>query len=216
MNGVIVHIPADEEQAIPAIVFSRAQISPPYFVVSAAFSTIRTGGATTVTVMPILSGAVYYFWFLDGAYAGMTTEPSRTFVLDSGGQATVDCLQTFDPLFDPTVFAMPGYPAVRTLEFVRSIDPNVAEYRIEQQRASGAWTVLGRVADDSSRWTYSVVTPRLDDLTSYGWRVVPIDAAGNDGTTLTLAQELIVRTPDAPRFTVTFDPLNDQVAFGAA
>lgn len=220
MNGVNVFIlPDDDAPQLPAMLAFCPQLAAPYYVASTSFATLRDGNTTTVTVAPLLPGSalIYYFWYLDGAYVGMSTNPSRTFVLDSGGQAVIDCLQSNDPAFDFSQFATQGYPATRTLEFVRSIDPTVAQYRIEQQEGGfGPWTAIGIISDDPSAWTYDLVTPRLDDLTLYAWRVIAIDAAGNDGATLTLATEVIVRTPDAPRFSATFDAVHDQVNFTAA
>lgn len=181
-----------------------------------SFSQSRTGNTTIVTVASSLSGVVYFHWYLDGQYLGRTLTPTRTIVIGSLDQGRVDVLDTNDVAFDPIANAPPGFPAWRTLTFVRSLAANVARYRIEQQRASGAWTAVGYVQADPTRWSYEFDMDRLDDLISYGWRVIPIDAAGNDGTALTLAAELIVRTPDAPRFVPSFGSATTKVTFAAA
>jgi hypothetical protein len=88
-------------------------------------------------------------------------------------------------------------------------------YRVEQQRASEAWTVLGIVRQLSGQWSFSLETPRLDDLTAYTWRVIGVDVAGNDGAPLVLGPETMVRTPNAPRFTISFDDVSHKVTFAA-
>jgi hypothetical protein len=61
-----------------------------------------------------------------------------------------------------------------------------------------------------------VTTPRLDDLTTYTWRVIPIDAVGNEGTPLEIESESVVRRPDPPAFTATFDDGTSTVEFAEA
>jgi hypothetical protein len=177
---------------------------------------VRTGNATQITVVSSLTGTIYYHWYQDGSYLGVSSTPTRTFVLVPGSQARFTILDTNDAAFDPVANAPEGYPATRSLVFTRSIDSDVSKYRIEQQRESDGWISLGIIFDDPRAWVYQLSTPTLDDLTNYGWRVIAIDTAGNDGTAVTLAAELIVRTPNAPDFTVTFDPGTTKVTFAAA
>ena len=173
-------------------------------------------GGVTVTVISNLSGTVYFHWYADGAWLGVTTSNSRTFHLETGDQLRLDVLDTTDPDFDPIANAPAGWPARRTLYWVRSTDADVAAYKIEQQREAAAFTTIGRVIADATSWTYDFLTPRLDDLTNYTWRITPIDAAGNLGTAITIGPEKIVRTPDAPRFTVTWNSGTFKMTFAAA
>ena len=181
-----------------------------------SFSQTRFANTTIVTVASTLSAPVYYFWYLDGIPAGMTATPSKAFALSPGDQQTVDCLDSNDAGFDPVANAPAGWPARRTLEFIRSIDPTIDRYLVEQQANGGAWSTLCTIHDDKSKWAYTARTGQLADLTSYAWRVTPIDAAGNAGAPTVLATELVVRTPDAPAFAVSFVPGSDQVEFSAA
>jgi len=188
------------------------------FVLSTSFTWKRVNNTTIVTVVPILAGTVYYFWYQDGRLVGQTQKPTKTIVLTPGDSARLEVLQTNDPAFDPIANAPVGYPPRRTLEFVRSLDPSIERYRIEQKVGSGAWTILGYVRDNPTQWSYRYQTGRLLDLTSYSWRVVPMNAAGNDGTPVSLGPggggaEFIVRTPDAPTFNVAFQSYADAVEF---
>ena len=84
---------------------------------------------------------------------------------------------------------------------------------MDQNKASGGWSEIGRVPHNDALWTYSLFSPRLDDLTGYEWRVVPVDQAGNDGTSTDFASETIVRTPDAPDFDMSYDEGTDKITF---
>jgi len=173
----------------------------------------RSGTTTLVTVVSSLTGTVYYHWYMDGAYLGFTTTPSRSFTVERDEQVSIDVLDTNDVDFDPVANAPAGYPARRTLVWTRSVDASVYQYRIEQRQDGGAWETLGYALDDASKWLFRYLTPRLDDLSEYEWRVIPMDLPGNDGTAISLGVERIVRTPDAPEFTATFDEGSTEVLF---
>ena len=166
-----------------------------------SITTSASGRTTVVTAVSNLSQPIWYFWYLGGAYVGGGRSNRRTFVLPAGQSARVDVLDgsTSTPPASPV-----SYPPTRTILFVRSIG-DVARYRIEQSENSGAWTAIAFVQDNPGTWSYSITTANLDDLSTYAWRVVPIDAAGNDGTPIALASELIVRMPDAPVFAISLN-----------
>ena len=106
------------------------------------------------------------------------------------------------------------FAARRELWWTRSTESDVAFYRVKQQRAAaGLATIAEPPATDE--WSYRTTTPRLDDLTNYDWEILPVDAAGNEGTALVIQQEQVVRTPDAPDFTVSFDGGTTRVTFTA-
>lgn len=176
----------------------------------------RSGSGTTVSAVSSLSGTVFFHWYADGNYLGMSTSGSWTLFLDTDTQRRIDVVDTTDPAFDPFAAPPTGFPAFVTLFFVRSIASDVAGYRIEQIR-----TTFGSVATDIAfvpqglnEWSHLVVTPRLDDLIEYDWKIYAIDRAGNENSTpLALKRRTIVRTPDAPRFSVAFDPGSTKVTF---
>jgi len=180
------------------------------------YTRARVGNLTRVTVTSGLSGTIYYHWYIDGAWVGSGRSPTRTFHLPADDQVVLVCQDTNDADYDPVAEAPAGWPARRTLYWLRSVDPAIAAYRIEQNRAGAGWVTLGIVRQDGTRWEHQLLTPRLDDLIVYQWRVVPMDAAGNDGTALTIGTETVVRTPDAPAFAATFDEETTQVTLAAA
>lgn len=180
-----------------------------------SFTQSRAGNTTTITVVSSLVAPVFFHWYVDGQYVGGGTN-TRTFYLTPGDQNHIDVLDTTSVSFDPIANAPTGYPPVRRLFFTRSLAALVVSYRIEQQENGGAWSAIGTVPDDPTQWQFSFLTGRLDDLATYAWRVIPIDKYGTDGTAVTLASELIVRLPDAPKFSATFNAGADQVLFAAA
>jgi hypothetical protein len=181
-----------------------------------AYATTRQGRLTRVRAISSLSAPIYYHWYLDGLYLGVTRTESRAFCLDLSDQRRITVLDTNDPDFDPLVNAPEGWPARRTIQWTASVAADVAWYRVDQSKAGGEWTAVARVRHDPRRWVYSWESGRLDDLTKYAWRVVPMDEGLNDGTPLLLEAELIVRAPDAPNFTATFSEETSRVTFAAA
>lgn len=170
----------------------------------------------TVTVTSDLSGTIYYHWYIDGAYIASTMSPAYSFYLAEDECVRVTCIDTNNASYDAIANAPAGYPARRSLWWVRSIDSDVSHYRVEQNKDAAGWTEIGIVHHDDTQWSYSFLTEPLTDLSSYQWRVYPVDAAGNDGTVITLGAETVVRTPDAPDFTISFDGDTDTVTYTAA
>ena len=84
------------------------------------------------------------------------------------------------------------------------------------QALGGDWSPIATVAYQAGAWDYRITSPRLDDLADYAWRVSSVDAAGNVGSATSLTARTIVRTPDAPEFTATFDDGTTKVTFAEA
>lgn len=163
-----------------------------------SYLTTRIADVTVVRVTSDLAGTVYYHWYAEGEYLGRTTDPERAFQLAENEQLRVEVLDTTDADYDTVANAPAGYPARRTLAWLRSIDADAAWYRVDQQQDSGDWTEIARVPAEAGRWEYRLETDRLEDLATYTWRIVPLDTAGNEGTAVTIGPERVVRRPDAP------------------
>lgn len=184
-----------------------------------SYSQILVGGLTIVTVTSDLTPPpVYLHWYVDGAFIVQTTETSQSFFIPPGDQVRIEVVDSLDINFDAIANAPVGFPARRTVRWIRSDASDVAHYRVEQRKGAGAWGSIGTIEPQpSNRWAFGLLSPRLDDLAVYEWRVVPVDAAGNDGMIVTIADtETIARTPDSPDFTVSFDPATTRVTFAAA
>jgi hypothetical protein len=172
----------------------------------------QIGNMTTVTVTSDLEPPVYYHWYEDGQWVGRTTTPSHTVFVPAGGQRRLDVVDTTDPDYDPAA-GEPGFPSRRTVHWIRSLDADVIRYRVEVQVDGGDWETAATVPAVSGQWAYTWLSDVLVDCAEYAWRVIPIDAAGNDGTPIAIDAELIVRHPDAPDYTVAFDPEDYKVTF---
>ena len=180
-----------------------------------ATTTTRHGGLTVVTVTSDLSGTVYYHWYIDDTYSGLTQSPSKSFQLERGSLARIEVIDTNDPDFDPVTDAPGMFPARYTLWWVRSLDDSTVRYRIRTDQNFGGYEVLGYVPHDSKQWTYQFVTPRLTDLAHVDFEVRPVDAAGNVGQ---FGPDMflvgtVVRVPDAPDFAISFNPGTLRVTF---
>ena len=181
-----------------------------------AYAQTKSRSYTTVTVTSDLSGTVFYLWYKDGAFVARTSSPSYTFVLETGDQARIECVDTNDGDADPILLAPEGYPARRTIYWIRSVATDVDYYLVQQKKDAGDWTTVARIPHDDSLWSYSWMSGRLDDLATYQFQIIPVDLAGNQGTALELNAEKIVRTPNAPDFDISFDADTDKVTFSEA
>lgn len=179
------------------------------------YTTTRTGTVTLVTVTSDLTGTIWYHWYLDGAWIGYTLSGARTFAPAPGERIRVDVVDTNDPDFDALAAPPAGYPARRTLWWVRSVAAGVARYRIQQKKGAGSWVTIAEIPATDA-WHYQHTTDRLDDLASYTWRITPLDSVGNGGTALEFGPETIVRVPDAPDFTIAWDADDMTITFDAA
>ena len=194
----------------------RSQIIRHPFHRTLTYSQRRHGNVSTVTVTSSLSGNVWFHWYLDGVWQAVSTSNQYSFVIAPGEQARVECIATNTVDLDYIANA-PNTPAARVaLWWIRSTDTDIKEYKVEQQKDGGDWSTIATVAYQAGAWDYRITSPRLDDLGSYAWRVSSVDAAGNVGTATTLTARTIVRTPDAPEFTATFDDGTTKVTFAEA
>lgn len=181
-----------------------------------AYQMVRIGDVVQVAVTTTAANVAWYCWYVDGAFVAKTREPAMSFQLPAGDQARLDVIPTADENFDPIAGAPDGYPSRRTLWWVRSVAIDAAAYRIEQREGTGDWSTIAVVTHDAAKWDYAFVTDRLNDLTAYTWRIIAIDAAGNEAAPLVIGPETLVRTPDAPGFAIVFDADTRTVEFTAA
>lgn len=178
-------------------------------------TTQRIGQTTIVTAVSGLGGMVYFHWYVDGAYVGVSQAGTRSFAVAAGEQSRIEVIDTVDPDFDALAAPPAAFPARFSLHWIRSPAADVREYRINQYDGA-TWSEIARVAHDDAAWEYVFITPRLTDLRTYRFEVVPLDPAGNPATVIPLLQELVVRLPDAPNFTALRDAGTQKITFTAA
>jgi len=174
---------------------------------------VRFGNITQVTASSGLTGTVYYHWYVDGEHVARTTAPRYSFFFDTAEQRRIDVKATNNADYDGVLNAPLGYPVYRTIYWIRSVDTDVIRYKIQMQKDSGDWNTIGYAPHKDETWEYEFKSPALTDLSTYNFRVYPIDKAKNDGTVITLGAEKVVRTPDAPNFTLAYDADTDKMTF---
>ena len=181
-----------------------------------ALTSVRIGNIVTITADSILTGTVYYYWYFDGTFMGMTTSNTYSVYVELNEQINVVVKDSNSALFDAVSNAPTDYPARRTIYWNPPDASDIYYYRVEQNRASAGWTTIGIIYHQARDWEYYLYTPRLSDLISYQWRIYPVDTALNDGTVITLDAETIVRKPDAVDYTHTFDEDTTKVTYTSA
>lgn len=163
-----------------------------------------------------LTAPVWFYWYVDGVFQGSETAGEWLLQLDADEQVDVVAVDTTDPAaFDVEANAPTVYAARRTIWWTRSTDADTASYRIYQKAGAGSFVLQDEVLQ-ADEWEHAWRTDRLTDLETYTWEVRPVDAAGNEGTALSIGPELIVRQPDAPSFTVAFNAGATTVTFTEA
>ena len=174
----------------------------------------RFGELTVITPTSDLSGDVQFYWYLEGAYIG-STRGAFSVLLEDGAQEKVEAVDSNSSSFDPLAAPPAGYPARRTLTWTRPPEADVSGYRVYQDKDSGGFSLVAELAQGADTWEHRYLTERLTDLSTYTWEIRPLDAAGNEGTALTIGPELVVRRPDAPAFLATLK-VGTTVEFTAA
>jgi len=200
----------------PAARRSRAKVFKRVRSFPVAYSQIQHGQVSVVRVSTPLAGRVYYFWWVDGTYVGMTASAEYRLLLPAGEQARVECVASQNPHFDYRAHGPATPPARAVIWWIASTAADVDYYRIDESRDGAAWSELVRVVHSPGLWDHRYVTGRLVDLAGYAWRVVPVNRAGNEGAPIDQLPRTAVRTPDAPDYTVAFDEGTTRVTFSAA
>jgi len=171
----------------------------------------RQGRSTLVTVVSdLVPGAgqvLLYHWYLDGEYVGKTQRAYRSFALT--GDLRHQRLEVIDSVldtFDPIASAPRGYPATRRVWWRRSTDPDVVDYDVILQKGALPEVRNATLLHQNRQWSHEYRTPVLDDLTEYTVTVKSKHRDGNLGAASTPWTEKVVRNPDPPIFTTTFNP----------
>lgn len=149
-------------------------------------------GTFVFTYASNLADPTFYIW-VNGDLVAETLETSYEVSVPIGDQLQFDVFD--DPDDEPTDY----YPTRLTLRWEGRDGANT--YRVDQY-TGGQW-VAKSIHPHRVSNLYHYVTGVLDDVTTYQFRVVPIDAEGRSGTALSFTAEM-VRYPDEPAQTMTF------------
>lgn len=132
----------------------------------------------------------------DGVLVSTQLAASYELSLPAGGAVPV--IEVLDNAALPISAAFPGY-----LILGWNLDSDAAQYRIEEFVAA-VWTARATIAAVAKSPWQQYSTNLLTDETTANWRVIPIDAAGNDGISVQFTA-LMVRYPDVPAPTYTYN-----------
>lgn len=158
---------------------------------------------------------IYYFWYVDGTYMGMTRRPVFEFNILSGEHIRIDVLDSCSRGFDAEGNA-PDVVSARYTLYWNPSDEETAYYRVRQQKSGGSWVTIGKIRHEQGRWNYCCVTPVLDDQGTYTFDVAAVDARGNVGSTVAADSVKIWRIPDPRGYTAAYDEDTDKVTFSEA
>lgn len=92
-------------------------------------------GLTTVTAVSDLVAPVFFYWYIDGAFISQNSTGEKSFHVERGEQLRVDVVDSNDADLDPIALSPGGYPARRTLEFVKSVDTEATAYLVRMHEA---------------------------------------------------------------------------------
>ena len=140
----------------------------------------RQANRTVVRVVSDLESPVYFHWYLDGQYRGMSLNPEWAFALPVGGRARVAVVDTTDPDYDGAGNCPDASGAYLPLEWRRSLADDVGHYRIEESVDGGDYVAVAEVLPEPNVWSYEHAVGPLTDLATYTWKVIPVDLDGND------------------------------------
>lgn len=173
---------------------------------------VTIGNAVRVTVVSDLSGKVYYHWYADGQWVGVSVAAQRTFNLQPLEDLQIDVIDTNDPDYDYLDNAPAAYPRRRTLFWYPSPSSDVDHYLVEETPDGDEVTVTAKVPHRPEIWQYQLTTGRLQQQgehlggLGYSWWVRAVDRLGNVGgqTALAINRPQFGRE-DAPNFALALE-----------
>lgn len=154
----------------------------------------------------VISASNPYRVYQDGVLIAVQTAASIV-VQAPAGQVPI-----FEILDDSESVPQPGFPGYAIVSW--ALDTDVSRYRVEEYDGAD-WNEVAIVSPDLTTSFQSWQSETIDDLATKQYRVIGIDAAGNEGTATVFAF-LMVRHPDAPDVDMTFDSGPGTVTIAAA
>lgn len=167
--------------------------------------TDQTGPTTwKVTFSSDLGGTPVFSLYQNGVLITTTTATEWTFTV---ADLTSSIIEIFDDATSPATY----YPGRMTLAW--DAPPEATDYYLIEQKVASVWTERARIYDRGESY-FSWNTLYLDDVTTHEFRVSPIGANGVTGQ-IRLFTALMVRYPDIPNVTYTYDSGTAKVTIAA-
>ena len=146
-----------------------------------------------------------FYIYRDGTLVATTKATERIFVLESGDAPVIEVFDSADDT--PTTV----YPSRFTLAWYAVAG---ADYYQVDEYVDSEWPACAKVTDDGAgyfKWTSRV----LEDSETHQFRVIAVDAAGNESTATNLTA-LMVRVPDPSDVEYAYSETTDKVTVSAA
>jgi hypothetical protein len=142
-----------------------------------------------------LGGTPTFYIYIDGVLNETTTATTKLVQIQYDREFQIEILD------DVNAVPAEAYP-----DFARiSWEPvaNAAKYRIDQWDGVSAWDELAVILDTNQN-TFVYDTQKIDDVTDYTFRIVPLNSADIEGSPREF-NLFMVRRPDRPNVTYTYD-----------
>jgi hypothetical protein len=162
-------------------------------VASIAF-TVERYGANVLRLSWSTTGAAFYYVYIDGVLAAIVNRLWYQFSISRDEQVQVEVCDSSSDV--PAV----AYPGNALLTWQGDTE---AAYYLIQQYVGSAWTTVRTVQETGAPF-YQYRSAFLDDCTTHQFRVVPVNTSEIQGTPKEFTF-LVVRYPDAPSATYTYD-----------
>lgn len=157
-----------------------------------------------IEVVSNLGGTVFFHWWIDGAYLGMTVTGRMEFQVADGEQSRITVHDTTDAAFDPIGSGQaPRFPPARmTAAWYKSLEADTAYYQVWMKEETNVpaeeYHLIGTVPHDPARWLYTFLSPRSRGF-GFSFDIRPVDKAGNIGTAMVqVGPPLTIAQPLAP------------------
>ncbi len=160
---------------------------------SVTISNVQQVGRYTWRVTWSSQDSPTYYVYRDGRLVATTPQTTMSFVLQPGDRLS---LEVFDVSSDRPAGAFPDRLTLGWYQVT-----GAAYYRIDEYYGA-EWVERVRVTAD--QWYHTWTSRVLEDLTTHQFRIVPVDAAGNEGSATTRSA-LMVRHPDPPTASYAYD-----------
>lgn len=139
--------------------------------------------------------APVFYIYVDGAFVARTRATTHILHIPRGEAPTIEIADS--PVTTPA--SVPGKAELAWYAVTGAVAYRVEEY------VDSAWVARATIRDTNAvRGHYQWRSRFLEDATEHQFRIIPIDAGGNEGTARTHTI-LMVRRPDPPVVTVAYN-----------
>ena len=149
-----------------------------------------------------------FYVYRDGLQVATTRATSIDLVVQPGEQPVIEVLDS------ASESPLPSRPGNLTLAWYASAGTPVVDYYRVDEYVAAAWTERVRVQETGAGY-YTWRSRFLEDVTEHQFRIVAVGENGNEATAASFTC-LMVRHPDVPSVTYSYDKVTDKITVTAA